>query len=152
MKINYSYKPSDEGKAVKAMGKNLNISFKHAVVICKALKGMKLDDAMKYLDDVIAFKNFIPCNVYNTNVGHRKRVGGVGGPGRYPIKSCKEVLKLLRSAEKNAEKKPDVDIKNLKITHIQALKGPSRAKRRPKGRYRIWRTQYTHIQVVLECQ
>jgi len=151
MEINYAYKPSNESKAVKAIGKNLNISFKHAVLISKALKNMKIDDAMKYLDDVITFKRFIPCNTYNTNVGHRRCIAGVRGPGRYPLKACKEVLKILRSAEKNAEKKPDVDLKELKITHIQALRSYSRAKKRPKGRYRIWKTQYVHFQLVLEC-
>lgn len=150
MEINYSYVPKTPEKAVKVCGKDLNISFKASVNVARAIKGMKIEDAMKYLDDVIAFKDFIPYVKFYKGAGHRSPIGGKEGQGKYPVKICKEVLKLLRSAERNAEHKPEIDTKNLIITHIQALQGPTRRKLKPTGRRAIWTTKSTHIQIVLE--
>ncbi|OQX22314.1 MAG: 50S ribosomal protein L22 [Candidatus Altiarchaeales archaeon A3] len=150
MKINYSYISKAPEKAVKACGKDLDVSFKASVNVTKALKGMKLESAMKYLDDVISFKDFIPYIKFCKGAGHRSEVGGKAGPGRYPVKICKEVLKLLISAERNAEHSPGIDTKNLMISHIQASQGVKRKKAKPTGRRATWGTRVTHIQLVLE--
>jgi len=150
----YSYVPKDLSKAARAYGINVPISYKHAVLIAKAIRGKKLEDAYKYLDDVIAQKKFIPFVKFNKSRGHKPRNAGIdgsiAGPGGYPIKACGEFLKVLKSAEKNAEKNINLDIKNLKISHISALKGRTIIKLKPKGRRAIWKKTYVHIQVVLE--
>jgi len=150
MKINYSYISKAPEKAVKACGKDLDVSFKASVNVANAVKGMKLEEAMKYLDAVISFKDFIPYIKFCKGAGHRSEVGGKSGSGRYPVKICKEVLKLLRSAERNAKHSPGMDIKNLIISHIQASQGPKRKKAKPTGRRATWGTRVTHIHLVLE--
>jgi len=150
MKIGYTYISKTPEKAVKVCGKDLDVSFKASVNVVKALKGMKIENAMKYLDNVIIFKDFIPYVKFCKGAGHRSAIGGKGGPGRYPIKICKEVLKLLRSAERNAEHKPGINTKDLIISHIQALQGVKRKKAKPTGRRATWATRVTHIQIVLE--
>ncbi|MDI6730164.1 MAG: 50S ribosomal protein L22 [Candidatus Altarchaeum sp.] len=150
MEIDYTYISKTPEKAVKVCGKDLDVSFKASVNVVKALKGMKMENAMKYLDNVIAFKDFIPYVKFCKGAGHRSAIGGKGGPGKYPVKICKEILKLLRSAERNAEHKPEIDAKNLIISHIQALQGAKRKKAKPTGRRATWATRVTHIQIVLE--
>lgn len=150
MEIDYAYTPKVPEKSVKVCGKDLDISFKASVNVTRAIKGMKLEEAMKYLDNVIAFKDFVPYVKFYKGAGHRPPVGGKAGHGRYPIKVCREILKLLRSAEMNAERKPEIDTKNLVITHIQALYGPKRRRLKPKGRRATWTKRLTHIQIVLE--
>lgn len=150
MKIGYSYVSKTPEKAVKACGKDFDISFKDSVNVANALKGMKLEDAMKYLDDVIAYNDFIPYTKFRKGVSHRSKVGGKGGPGRYPVKICKYVLKLLRSAERNAEHNPGINTKDLMISHIQASQGMKRRKVKPTGRRATYATRATHIQLVLE--
>lgn len=146
----YSYNPKDLKKVARAYRVNVPISYKHAVMVARALKGKNLKDAYDYLDQVIMKKKFVPFVKFNTSRGHKARKDGMAGPGGYPIKACKEFLKLLKNAEKNAEKNINLDVKNLKIAHISALKGIKRTKLKPKGRWAVWEKIYTHLQVVLE--
>jgi ribosomal protein L22 len=41
-----------------------------------------------------------------------------------------------------------MDPEKIKITHIEAQKGITRKRRKPKGRYKTWRTQFVHVQAV----
>jgi large subunit ribosomal protein L22 len=81
-------------------------------------------------------------------MGHRKNLPG-GGPGRYPQKAAKEILLLLKNIASNAEYK-GLGTENLKLTHIQAQRGITRKRRKPKGRWKLWRTQLVHVQAVCE--
>jgi len=148
MELNYSYIPTSE-KIVKSSGKDLDVSFKDAVNVARAIKGRKLEDAMMYLNNVISFKDFIPYKKFYKGISHRSEVAGKSGPGRYPIKVCKYVLKLLKSAERNAEHQT-IDTKNLIISHVYVLQGTKRKRLKPTGRRAIWGTRLTHIQIILK--
>jgi len=63
-RIRYSYKPKSEENAVRAMGYEIPISFKHAVEICAAIRGKKVLNAMKFLEDVINLKKPVPFRKY----------------------------------------------------------------------------------------
>ena len=77
-------------------GRDLRISTKHAIAICKFIKGKKIDDAVRELEQVlnkekpVAMKGEIP---------HRK--GNAIMSGRYPIKACGVFIKLLKSLAAN---------------------------------------------------
>lgn len=146
----YGYVPKDISKVARSYGVNLPISYKHAVLIARAIRGKKLNDAYMYLDDVISKQRFVPFVKFNKSRGHKPKNNGMAGPGGYPIKACKAILKVLKNAEKNAEKNINLDIKKLKISYISALKGSKVRKLKPKGRRAIWEKVYTHISVVLE--
>jgi len=145
MELKYSRKIEDESIAVKAMGTDLNISFKHAVVICDKLRGMKLSDATSLLEAVEALEKSIPFKRFNKGVGHRPRSEEFK-IGKYPQKAASEFLKILRNLESNAEFK-GLDTENLKIIHAAAQKGLSRKKIAPKGRWRQWVKQFVNDQI-----
>lgn len=148
MELAYSIKPKNEEKSVKGMGRDLDISFKDAVVICDAIRGMNLEKAVEYLEAVTLLKQPVPYRKFNTSVGHRKNLSGYG-PGKYPKKAAHEIMLVLNNLVSNAEYKA-LSPETMKIKHIQAQKGVARRKRRPKGRWRVWRTQLVHIQAICE--
>ena len=120
-RVNYAYKPEDETRAAKAMGYEMDISFKHAVEICRALKGRKVQDAIRYLEDVVAMKRVVPFRKYKKKVAHKSGLEKWYA-GRYPQKAAKHILKILKNLEANAEYK-GLEVERLTIVHAQAKKG-----------------------------
>ncbi len=120
-RVGYAYKPADETKAAKAMGYEMPISFKHAVEICAAIRGKKVEDAIKYLEDVVAMKRAVPFKKYKRKVGHKSGLEKWYA-GRYPQKAAKYILKVLKNLEANAEYK-GLEKDRLIIVHAQAKKG-----------------------------
>lgn len=145
MELAYSLK-ADPAKTACGMARDLNISFKHAVEVCSAVKGMDVNEAVSFLESVTRLEMPVPFKKYPGGVGHRK---GVSLPGKYPKKTALEVINLLNNIKSNAEYK-GLDSENLIIKHIQALKGISRLKRKPKGRWKPWSMQFVTIQAVAE--
>jgi len=144
--VGYSMKLEGE-KYARALGRDLPISRKHAIMVCRAIRGMKLDDAMKYLEDVIAKRRPVPFVRFTTSVGHKRGMG----PGRYPVKAAKYILKVLENAEANAEYK-GLDTDSMVIRHIAAHKGRTVKKYMPRayGRATPWFKEHVHIEVILE--
>ena len=145
MEIKYSQEPKDKSSTVKAMGRDYNISFKDTVVLCKHLKGMQLPKALQVLEKVQEKEYAVPYTRFKKGVGHRK--GSGVKIGKFPVKAAQHMEMVLRNLESNAEFK-GMDAENIKITNLNALKGRAIRKRRPKGRWKIWDTQYVHIQAV----
>lgn len=149
MELKYSREIEDESTIVKAMGTDLNISVKHAIVICDKLKGMKVEDAISLLEAVVSLEKSIPFKRFNKGVGHRKNSEEFK-IGKYPQKSAGEFLKILRNIVGNAEFK-GLDTENLKIIHAAAQKGRSIKKKiAPKGRWKRWTTQLVNVQIIAE--
>lgn len=148
MELAYSYKPKNEETSVKAIIRDLNVSFKDGEVICDAIRGMPLLKAVSYLEEVIALKRPVPYRKYNKAIGHRPNLEK-SCSGKYPKEVAKEMLIMLNNMISNAEYK-GLNTDDLKITHIQALKGITRKGRKPKGRWKLWRTQLVHVQAVCE--
>jgi len=71
MKLNFSIEPMPE-KTSKAMGKELHISRKHAHEIATAIKGMKLEIAQEFLENVVTLKQAVPYKRYIKSVPHRR--------------------------------------------------------------------------------
>ena len=148
MELKYSRKIEDESNIAKAMGTDLNIPFKHAIVICDKLRGMKIEDAISLLEAVVALEKSIPFKRFNTGVGHRPKSEEFK-VGKYPQKAASKFLRILRNLEGNADFK-GLDIENLKIIHAAAQKGLSRKKIAPKGRWKRWVTQLVNVQIIAE--
>ena len=148
-KINYAYTDDDKAKTAKALGRSLKISPKHAVEICNKIRGMKVEKAESYLEDVIEMKTAVPFKRHNKKVGHRRGIGG-WPTGRYPVKAATQILDVLRNAEANAEYK-GLDTENLKIMHISSHKGYVIRGWTPRafGRASPFNTPTTHVQIVL---
>lgn len=118
-RLNYSLTPAV--RSSRAMGMELHISPKATREICRSLRGMRAKNAQAFLEDVIAMKRAVPFRRYRRNVAHRHGLVGADA-GRYPQKSAKAMLEVLKNAMANAEYK-GLESENLKIYHVGALKG-----------------------------
>ena len=67
----YSFNYDSEKHAV-ARGSGMNISPKHAIEVCKAIKGWNTERAKGYLERVVLKKQAVPFRKFNGKVGHRK--------------------------------------------------------------------------------
>jgi large subunit ribosomal protein L22 len=106
-----------EEHLAKARASDLHISTKHSVEICRYLRYKTTNAAKKILDDVIALKKPVPFKRYKRDVGHKPGMAA----GRYPQKAAKEILRLIKTVEANAQFK-GLNTSNLKIIKILANK------------------------------
>ncbi|AIU69759.1 50S ribosomal protein L22 [Thermococcus eurythermalis] len=148
-RFSYSFQNFDPERMARASGRDLRISPKHSVELLREIKGMMLNDALRYLDDVIAKKRPVPMKRFNDSQGHKPGKGF--GPGRYPVKVAKAVKKILLNAKNNAEQK-GLDVDRLKIIHAAAHRGPVLRGYIPRafGRATPFNEQTTHIEIVVE--
>lgn len=70
-----------------------------------ALRKLPLGKAKRYLEDVISHKQAIPFRRFCGGVGRTAQAKNrhSNGQGRWPAKSAKYILDLLKNAESNAE-------------------------------------------------
>ncbi|WP_297499215.1 50S ribosomal protein L22 [Thermococcus sp.] len=148
-RFSYSFQNFDPDRMARASGRDLRISPKHSVELLREIRGMMLNDALKYLDDIIAKKRPVPMRRFNDSQGHKPGRGF--GPGRYPVKVAKAVKKVLLNVKNNAEQK-GLDIDRLKIIHVAAHRGPVLRGYIPRafGRATPFNEETTHIEIVVE--
>lgn len=117
----------DPRKSAKAYGRNLRISTKSSVTVCRAINKVKYVKGKKLLDNLVNKKRSLN--------------------GKYYTKSATEILAVLENARNNAEVK-GLDT-NKMIIHSSAHKSfRFRTPRRFKLRRRT--AKNTNIQIVLE--
>ncbi len=100
----------------------VSISPKHSIEIAGFIKNKRINEAIAYLNDVVALKKAIPFRRFNRNVAHKRGLPGNWDAGRYPVKASKTYIRLLESVKKNAEYL-GLDAENLKIVHVSANRG-----------------------------
>ena len=61
--------PENPLKAAKARGSHLRVHFKHCREVCHAIKGMQLQKAKIFLEDVLKFKQAVPFTKFTGGVG-----------------------------------------------------------------------------------
>jgi len=147
----YSITDLDPEKTVKSAGRELRVSHKHAREICTAIKGMTLDQAKKYLNNVKTKKQPVPFRRYRKKLGHRHGVKHGAYAARYPVKAAQKILQVLEGAEANAETK-GLDVERLQITHASAYPGMKIKRSIPRafGRSSPKYQTLTHVELVLE--
>lgn len=148
-RFSYSFQNFDPERMARASGRDLRISPKHSIELLREIRGMMLNDALKYLDDVIAKRRPVPLRRFHDSQGHKPGKGF--GPGRYPAKVAKAVKKILLNAKNNAEQK-GLDTDSLRIIHAAAHRGPVLRGYIPRafGRATPFNQQTTHIEIVVE--
>jgi large subunit ribosomal protein L22 len=114
----FGYSKNVEDPCAKAYGRELRISPKDAVEVCRVLRGMKLSEAKKLLEDVQKKVRPIPYRRYKKKLAHKAGIG----PGAYPVKAAKEILRVLKNAEENAKYK-GMNEEKLVIVHASAYRG-----------------------------
>jgi large subunit ribosomal protein L22 len=110
----YAFQHFDKTKHVRAALREKNISRKHSREVALAIKGLSIEKAREYLENVIAKKIAVPYRRYNNEVAHRSNIRDGFFAGRFPQKTAKEFLRLLDNLESNAEYK-GMDLDRLRI-------------------------------------
>lgn len=150
--VKYSRAPAVPEKSVKAMGCDLRTSFKNTYNVTQAIKGWKLEDAKKYLQAVIDKKRCIPFCRFKSGVSRTAQIKEFKQTtqGRWPEKSCKIVLSLLKNAESNAEFQ-SLETDSLVISHIQTNRAAPGRRRtyRAHGRINAYMSSPCHIEMIL---
>ena len=146
-KIGYSAQDVDEDKTARAIGRELPISPKKAVELCRAIRGKTVEDAKEYLERVIALKQAVPMKRYKMMVAHKPGIG----PGRYPVKVARHFLKVLQSAEENAGYK-GLDVDSMRVRVLAAHRGSISKGQMPRaqGRSTPWNQETVNLEVILE--
>ena len=115
-------------------GKNIPVSTKDCIAICKFIKFKKIEDAINDLGQIIQLKKAVPMK---GEIPHRK---GKIMSGRFPIKAAKRFIILLKSLQGNANM---YEIEEPIISEAIANIGE-----RPFGRFGI-RKKRTHVKIVV---
>ncbi|RLM59035.1 60S ribosomal protein L17-like [Panicum miliaceum] len=117
-----------------------------------ALRKLPLTKAKRYLEDVIAHKQAIPFRRYCGGVGRTAQAKSrhSNGQGRWPAKSARFILDLLKNAESNAEVK-GLDVDTLYVSHIQVNQAQKQRRRtyRAHGRINPYMSSPCHIELIL---
>lgn len=120
----YTMKP--EERYAKAFGRDLRISTKSAVKLCRVIRGKKLSASKRLLSDLVAGRRSLE--------------------GKYYTKAVKEIANLLSSCEKNAE---FLGLDNEKLfVHASAHTGTIMKRRRRKSAFGS-RLKSTNIEMIL---
>jgi len=137
----------DPDKTATAYGYELHCSQKDSMNLARAIKGKKTEDAKKYLQEIIDMKRPLPAIFHNRKRAHQKGIG----PGSYPQKAAKYMLKTLENAENNAEYK-GFDVENMKIISISAYRGRQIKGMMPRAHGRATDKNETtsNIEIVIE--
>merc|ERR1711881_649575 len=153
----YMTEAGNPAKSCKSRGKYIRVHFKNTRETAKMIKGMNLRKAQRYLKDVVEHKRCVPFIRFNRGVGRCAQAkqftsapGMRASQGRWPEKSCKYLLELLRNAESNAELK-SLDVDSLYVEHISVNEAPKNRRRtyRAHGRINPFVSHPCHIEMIL---
>ncbi|KKA17901.1 60S ribosomal protein L17, partial [Rasamsonia emersonii CBS 393.64] len=125
--------------------------FKNTRETAQAINGMKLQRALAFLENVINHKEAVPMRRYGGSTGRTAQGKQFGvTKARWPVKSAKQLIGLLKNAEANADTK-GLDTSNLIIKHIQVNQAPKGRRRtyRAHGRINPYMTNPCHIELIL---
>ncbi|KAI4210827.1 MAG: hypothetical protein LQ351_006321 [Letrouitia transgressa] len=150
-------------KSARARGAYLRVSFKNTRETAQAINGWKLQRAVTYLNNVIGHTEAVPMRRYAGSTGrtaqakHEKirelrllgKQFGVS-KARWPVKSARFLLDLLKNAEANADTK-GLDTGNLIVKHIQVNQAPKQRRRtyRAHGRINPYMSNPCHVELIL---
>jgi len=120
------------GAKVVVKGRDLPISTKKSMVLCKLIRNKKIDPSLKLLDEVIKKKKGIKLN--------KKETLKAGKGTKYPISTAKYFVKMIKSLNANAGSK-GFDQSKLVISLAKADK----AARPMKPGSRLRKFKRTHV-------
>eukprot|EP01055_Gregarina_sp_Pseudo9_P002844 Gregarina_sp_Pseudo_9__2843@NODE_3072_length_761_cov_286_106648_g2802_i0_p1_GENE_NODE_3072_length_761_cov_286_106648_g2802_i0NODE_3072_length_761_cov_286_106648_g2802_i0_p1_ORF_typecomplete_len190_score24_55Ribosomal_L22/PF00237_19/9_7e34NRBF2_MIT/PF17169_4/32NRBF2_MIT/PF17169_4/10_NODE_3072_length_761_cov_286_106648_g2802_i064633 len=140
--------------SASARGADLRVHFKNTYETAAAIRGRNLLEAKKYLEAVLEHKRCIPYRKYNGGIGRTAQAKEFKlSQGRWPEKSVRHLLDLIKNVEANAAVK-SLDVQNLYIWHIavqRAQKGRRRTYR-AHGRINPYMSNPCHIELICKPQ
>jgi large subunit ribosomal protein L22 len=128
----YAFQSYDKTRHVRASIREKDISHKHAREVSVAIKGLSIEKAREFLENVIARKEAVPYRRYKNEVAHRSNIRAGFSAGRFPKKAASEFLKLIDNLESNAEYK-GMDLDRLRIVSASVHKGTKLQRFQPRA-------------------
>jgi large subunit ribosomal protein L22 len=116
-------------KTAAARDTNSKVSLKHSLVVCRAIRGKRVDKAKKFLQDVLNEKRSLN--------------------GKHYTNTVKKFLEVLRAAGANAKEK-NLAADKLFIKNAIANKGEEQYRPRTRWRLRGRKGRSTNIEIILE--
>lgn len=138
----YAHQAWNPQNMARALGRDLTVSTKESIEVCRHIKDKNIVDAKKMLNDAIELKRPIELVRFKHKVAHKPGMGA----GRYLCNTAKSILSVIENLEANAQQK-GLSTANLVIIHACAHQAsrPFHASRQ-RGR----RTKRTHVELVCE--
>ncbi len=138
---------TDPDRTAKAYGYELHCSYKDSMNLADAIRGMTTEQAKQYLEQTADLKRAVPTIHHKQKRAHKPGIG----PGSYPQKAARYMLKILNNAINNAEYK-GFDADSMKIIHISTYRGRVIRGIMPRahGRATDKNTTTTNIEIILE--
>jgi large subunit ribosomal protein L22 len=142
----YTYEPESGVAVARSRGNEIPMSPKKTYEVLNAIRGLPVDRAETFLEEVVALRRAVPFRRYNQETSHKRGVG----PGRYPKKVANQVLQLLKNARENAEYE-GLDTDRLFVKVAASSRGRIRKASMPRahGRGTSWHEQTTNVEIVL---
>ncbi len=137
----YRYTTQAGANEAKAVGVALPVSHKQSYEVAKFIRGKNVQLAKKMLENAIAMKRPVPITRFNKETGHKHGMAA----GRFLVNTCTYILKLLKSAESNAQFK-GLSTANLIVRHIAAQHGPTSYR---YGRKRRRQAKRAHVEIIV---
>ncbi|THH08511.1 hypothetical protein EW145_g2666 [Phellinidium pouzarii] len=137
--------------ASRARGEYLRTHFKNMREVAAALTGLKLTKAYSYLGDVAERKQIVPFRRFAGGIGRASQAKQFKTTrGRWPEKSVRFILRLLKNAESNADAK-SLALEDLYIKNIVVQQAPKTRRRtyRAHGRINPYQGHPCHIEIIL---
>ena len=141
----------DVDRLAKGAGRDLRIKPKHSREVCAVIKGMKVERAKKFLEDVISIKQSVPFRRYKKKQAHKKDLKQFKWyAGRYPQKAAARIYEILSQVESNAEYK-GLDIDMCRVIHAATHRGRiiKRYIQRAHGRSTARFKYLSHVEIVI---
>ena len=142
----YTYRSQSGVNVARARGIELPISPKKAYEVLNAIRGLDVERARTFLEEVVALKRAVPFRRYNQETAHHPGTG----PGRFPKKVAQNILNVLKNAEQNAEY-DGLDAERLYVKVAASARGRILSAQMPRahGHADPWNEQTTNIEIVL---
>jgi len=127
----------------------LRAHYKNTYNVARAVRGLKLKKAIRYLEDVIEHKQIVPFYKHTGCIGRKAQTKAFkANQGRWPEKPSRYILQLLKNLHSNSESK-GLDVEKCVITHVavqRAVQGRRRTYR-AHGRISPYISSNCHIEL-----
>ena len=147
--VRYSREPAVQAKAAKARVDDIRTSYKNTFEVAASIRGKMLKDAYHYLRDVLHHKSIIPFRRYYGGVGRKAQANHLKAcQGRWPEKSVKHIIQLLKNVKQNVKAK-GLELNKCQITHIQVNRAQCGRRRtyRAHGRITPYLNHPCHVEM-----
>ena len=149
----YTYNGDNENTA-KAWAEHQRVHFKDMFETGRLIKGMNAQKALRLLEQVINHERAVPFRKYAEGIPHHAQGKEWGCPtARWPQKSCKLFIQLIKNAIANATAK-SLNAEELVISHVQCNRSAQYRYRRihqAHGRVKSYASPPTCVQICLSA-